>query len=157
MLRTYGAKRAPFGTVSCSPRVRQNNRYIKVLHEDRIFSENSCAHATDSCGGVAGNACLQFSSSNEVLIQMAHSRCARDNKAAKMRLGVLLSFRAQRSLRVTQACCPATAHTERFSLLCCQPEALFVSVATRTSLLTLGYPCRVHARQGHTISVQRRT
>ena len=75
----------------------------------------------------------------------------------KKRLGVLLSYRGKRSLLATQACYPATAHTERFSLLCCQPEALFVSIATRTPQLTPGNPCWVHARQGHAISVPYRT
>jgi len=70
----------------------------------------------------------------------------------KKRLGVLLLFLAQRSPHGTQACFPATAHTGQFSLLCCQPEALFVSVATRTSLFTERYPCGVRARLGHTIS-----
>jgi hypothetical protein len=68
-----------------------------------------------------------------------------------------LSCRGKGSLLATQACYPATAHTERFSLLCCQPEALFVSIATRTPQLTLGNPCWVHARQGHAISVPYRT
>ena len=81
-----------------------------------------------------------------------HSIRQHPTRTTKKRLEVLLPFLAQRSLRCTQACFPATAHTGRFSLLCCQPEALFVSVAARTPLFTGRYPCGVHARPGHTIS-----
>ena len=82
-----------------------------------------------------------------------HSIRQHPTRTTKKRLEVLLPFLAQRSLRCTQACFPATAHTGQFSLLCCQPEALFVSVATRTPLFTERHPCGVRARLGHAISV----
>ena len=75
----------------------------------------------------------------------------------KKRLGVPTPFRAQRFLHSTQARGPATAHAERFSLLCFQPEALLVSTAARTPVPTPRRPCRARARPGRAISAACRT
>ena len=84
-------------------------------------------------------------------VNTVHPRCGVAG-VFKKRLGVFLLLLAQRSLHGSQACFPATAHTGQFSLLCCQPEALFVSVATRTPPFTERHPCGVRARSGHAVS-----
>ena len=47
--------------------------------------------------------------------------------------------------RPTLACCPTTAPSAQFCLLCCQPEPLPESLAARAAPLTQGRPCRLGA------------
>ena len=54
---------------------------------------------------------------------------------------------------VTQARCPSTVLTGRFSLLCFQPEALLDSLAARTSLATERHPCGMGTWRGRSINV----
>ena len=53
----------------------------------------------------------------------------------------------------TQARCPSTVLTGRFSLLCFQPEALLDSLAARTSRTTVRYPCGMGTWRGRSINV----
>ena len=53
----------------------------------------------------------------------------------------------------TQARCPSTAPRGRFSLLCCQPEALLASLAARTSRATKRCPYGLGTWRGRTINV----
>ena len=55
----------------------------------------------------------------------------------------------------TQACCPATVRTERFALLCFQPQAVPASSGARTCPLPRTHPCGVCTWSGHTIDMLR--
>ena len=63
----------------------------------------------------------------------------------------------QRSLQATQVCCPATADSVQFYLLCCQPGSVPTSLSARTSRLSPWCPCRLSAWPGQTIHMASRT
>ena len=52
----------------------------------------------------------------------------------------------------TQARCPSTVPSGRFSLLCFQPEALLASLAARTSRVTRRCPCGLGTWRGRAIN-----
>ena len=72
---------------------------------------------------------------------------------SKAAAGCPLVLELEDTLVDTQVRCPATAHAEPVSLLCFQPEAMLVSLATRTTVPSSGYPCGERTRQGRTLSM----
>ena len=68
------------------------------------------------------------------------------------RLGVVAPGASQRAWFRTLACWPATVNAGRSSLLCFQPEAVPVSLATRTCQLPPARPCGTPTRRGHAIN-----
>ena len=68
------------------------------------------------------------------------------------RLGVVAPGASQRAWFRTLACWPATVNAGRSSLLCFQPEAVPVSLATRTCQLPPARPCGTPTRLGHAIN-----
>ena len=85
-----------------------------------------------ACGCVHARACLRAA-----LTSVRRRR--------KKRTLLYLFTHSRGHCRLTLACCPTTATSAQFCLLCCQPEPLPESLAARAAPLTQGSPCRLAA------------
>ena len=80
-----------------------------------------------------------------VLPRAAFKRWIKLREAKKKWTLLYLFAHSRGHCRPTLACCPTTAASAQFCLLCCQPEPLPESLAARAAPLTQGRPCRLAA------------